>query len=91
MPRISFDYPALQTWYESTGEGSSKWDVCKKCDQINSRQLIENLKGPYNGEPSPLPSEALSHYDIGEENPALYEGEMVLCECCGKKLSLSNY
>ena len=59
MPRISFDYPALDTWYEATGEGASKWDICTKCFQVDSRQLISTLRGPYNGEPFPLPSEHL--------------------------------
>ncbi len=92
MPRISFDYPALDTWYEATGEGASKWDICTKCFRIDSRQLIGKLRGPYNGEPSPEPSEPLSHYDIGEENPSLHEGEDCHCDCCDKKLMLGrNY
>jgi len=91
MPRISFDYPAVGAWSESTGNGSSTWDVCKKCFQIDPAQLISKLGGPYNGEPSPSTSEPLFCHDIGEGNPSLYEGETVFCECCDKRLTLSNY
>jgi hypothetical protein len=94
MPRISFDYPSVNEWSETTGNGSSTFDICTKCFQIDSHQLIIKLGGPYNGEPNPLQSEPLSHHDIGEDNPSLHEDEPddVYCNCCNNKLVIGrNY
>lgn len=94
MPRIAFEYEGSNKWYEETDEGTSTFDVCTDCDELyeDSRHLLEDLKGPYNGEPTPTKNEKVTHHDIGVENPSLHDGEQVTCECCGELLILNeNY
>lgn len=96
MPRIAFEYEGLNKYCEETGDGSSMWDVCTDCDELNNstceRDLLEQLGGPYNGEPNPTDKEEVTHHDVGYESPALHEGERVYCDCCGELLILNeNY
>jgi hypothetical protein len=96
MPRIAFDYDGVNKHCEETGDGSSTFDVCTDCFDLNeshdSRHLLQQLGGAYNGEPNPTDEEEVTHDDAGCENPGLYEGQEVHCECCGELLILNeNY
>jgi hypothetical protein len=96
MPRIAFTYEGLEKSCEETGDGSSTFDVCTDCFDLNesydSKNLLLQLGGAYNGEPNPTDKEEVTHHDIGVDNPSLHEGAKVECECCGEVLILNeNY
>lgn len=96
MPRIDFDYNGVNEHCEKTGDGSSTFDVCTDCFELvnsnDSRDLLLQLGGAYNGEPNPKDDEEVTHQVAGFDNPSLYEGARVYCECCGELLILEeNY
>jgi hypothetical protein len=90
MPRIQFNCESSDKWYEETGEGTSTFDICNKCLQVDSKVLLIKLGGLYNGEPQPSDDEQLTHDDIGVNNPSLHEGEDVFCECCDSQLYINH-
>jgi hypothetical protein len=91
MPRISFDYPEADKWYEETDEGTSTFDICNECMCLDSAFIYSEVGGTYQGDPPPSDMDSLSHIDIGVGNPSLYDGEEMDCECCNQPLTTRNY
>jgi hypothetical protein len=90
MPRIAFEYESLDQWYERTGEGSSSFDVCQSCldNADDSRQLLKDVGGTYNGDPNPSEQEEVSHHDWIDVDIDEHDYE---CEVCKVKLNSNNY
>jgi hypothetical protein len=74
---------ALRQWNHRTGNGSSGFDLCKRCARkFNGKPIKESGLEPYNGEPS------LAHYilSVSEGEHPSYDDEDYTCACCRKVL-----
>jgi hypothetical protein len=81
MPRVENCGANVETWCESTGNGSSTHDVCKACARLLERNPHSLRLQPYNGDPVGTDGW------VGEIDHPEYAGEDYSCEGCGRKLT----
>lgn len=87
MPRIANEGPKVDKWAETSGEGSSTFDLCTTCFRRH-------------GEGKPLPSKC-QPYKSGEPrgnvceidgiDPTDAENDGYRCDVCDKPLHPGNY
>ena len=88
MPRISFEHPLIDQWYERTGEGTSTFDVCTKCSpKLKTVKDFTRKPKPYCGDPIPADATVI---ETGSECPDIEESN-AKCLNCGCKLTEKNY
>ena len=90
MPRIAFEHPLIDEWYDKEDSGTSTFDVCKSCFSENSGHTADTLgltDEGYNGDP--IPPDAIPH-DTGSE-PWDIEDCGYTCDICDCELNDKNY
>ena len=96
MPRICFEHPEIDKWYEKEQEGTSTFDVCNHCISMEG-ELAEDIgleNHGYNGDP--IPADAVSVVIEGLEDERLEELDhhglpMSMCASCDEYLTVDNY
>lgn len=88
MPRISFDHPIIDDWFEREEQGTSTFDVCNDC--VNDGDTAETLgftDEGYNGDPIP----ADAGVEFTESEPPDINELNYRCGICGCELTEENY
>lgn len=85
MPRMANDGPEVSLWYESArSEGSSTFDLCKRCAKRYAGQPLPRGCEPYHaGEPRGVLEEMESCPDIEDWDRS--------CDVCNTRLRDDNY
>lgn len=87
MPRIEFNHPEIEKWWEETQHSTSTFDLCRECFGWAKTALELNLDGVGdNGDP--IPEDATF-----AEVDGLWDFDCLdyTCDSCQKPLNAGNY